>query len=121
MAALAHLPANAVSGISVATDARTANQIKTVSEKLSTGAKAIEVQMTMLEPAESIPNQHLDEIRRLNERALSELSIREALVELRTALTDWIALSLRFGDGLPRLRDSKAALFAARHSSTLRG
>jgi predicted RNase H-like HicB family nuclease len=46
---------------------------------------------------------------------------REALVELRTALTDWIALSLRFGDGLPRLRDSKTALFAARHAATLRG
>jgi predicted RNase H-like HicB family nuclease len=38
----------------------------------------------------------------------------EALSELKTALEDWIALSLRFGDGLPRLRDSKAALLVAR-------
>ena len=45
---------SAASLIGLATDARTANQIKTTSEKFSTGAKVVEVQLTMPEIAESI-------------------------------------------------------------------
>ena len=44
--------------IGIATDPRTANQIQMVTEKLNTGAKAVEVQLTMPDVAESIPNQH---------------------------------------------------------------
>lgn len=70
-----------VSEISVATDPRTAAQLKAVSDKLSTGAKAVEVQFLMPEVAESIPKQHLEEINRLRKLVGAELTLHGTLVE----------------------------------------
>ena len=36
----------------------------------------------------------------------------EAMRELKSALLDWIALSLRMGDGLPKLRADKPLVLA---------
>ena len=69
------------SNISLATDARTANQLKAASDKLSTGAKAVEIQLTMPEVSESIPNQNLDEINRLRKLVGAELTVHGILVE----------------------------------------
>jgi len=70
-----------VSAIGLATDARTANQIKTTTDKLNTGAKSVEVQLTMPDVAESIPNQHLDEINRLRKLTGVDLTLHGPLVE----------------------------------------
>jgi len=70
-----------VSEIGVATDPRTANQIKVVSEKLSTGAKAIEVQLAMPEVAESIPEPHLEELNRLRKITGVDFTVHGPLVE----------------------------------------
>ena len=70
-----------VGTIGLAIDPRTANQLKETSDKLSTGAKAIEVQMTMPEVAESIPQQHLKEINRLKKLVGTELTLHGAVVE----------------------------------------
>ena len=67
--------------ISIATDVRTADQIKTTSDKLNTGAKAIEVQMTLPNVAEAIPNQHLEEINRLRILTGVDLTVHGPLIE----------------------------------------
>lgn len=72
---------------SLPTDPRTANQLKAVSDKLSTGAKAIEVSGINTQVLESIPDQHLDEIRRLKKLAGVELTFHGPLLE-PTGLTD---------------------------------
>ena len=69
------------SSIAVATDARTANQIKATTEKFNTGAKTIEVSMVTPDVTDSIPNQHLDEIRRLKKLVGGELTLHGPLVE----------------------------------------
>ena len=71
----------AASAISVATDARTANQLKQVSDKLSTGAKAIEVSGVTPAELETMPKQHFDEIRRLKKLTGSELTFHGPIVE----------------------------------------
>ena len=53
------------SNIGLATDPRTANQLQVTTQQFNTGAKAIEIQLTMPEVAESIPEQHLEELNRL--------------------------------------------------------
>jgi len=73
-----HIPA---SQIGLATDARTANQLKTTSEKISTGASTIEVQGTIPNIAEAIPNQHLEEINRLKKLTGVDLTFHGPLVE----------------------------------------
>lgn len=69
------------SSIALATDVRTANQIKATSDKINAGAKVIEVGMLSPEVAESIPRQHLDEINRLRKLAGVELTLHGPLVE----------------------------------------
>ena len=65
----------------ITTDPRTANQLKEVSGKLSTGAKVIEVSGVSPEVLDSIPEQHLDEINRLRKLAGAELTFHGPLVE----------------------------------------
>ena len=69
------------SSISLNTDPRVANQIKATTEKLNAGATAIEINMVMSEVAESIPNQHLEELNRLRKITGSEFTVHGALVE----------------------------------------
>ena len=69
------------SNISMAVDPRTANQLSVVSAQLNTGAKGIEVQLAMNEVAESIPNQHLDELNRLRKLIGAEFTVHGALLE----------------------------------------
>ncbi len=63
------------------TDPRTANQIKAVSDKLSTGARVIEVSGVSPEMFEALPQQHLKEINRLKKLAGAELTFHGPLVE----------------------------------------
>jgi len=70
-----------VSQIGLATDARTANQIQATTDKLSTGGKVIEVQMTTPNVAEAIPNQHLEEINRLKKLTGASLTLHGPIVE----------------------------------------
>lgn len=67
--------------IGLTTDARTANQLKEVAGKLSTGAKVIELTAISPEIVESIPNQHLEEINRLKKLAGAELTFHGPLIE----------------------------------------
>ncbi len=59
----------------------TANQIKEVAEKLNTGVKNIEVTAIAQRILEAIPNQHLDEIRRLKDLTGTSLTLHGPLVE----------------------------------------
>lgn len=53
------------SGTGLATDPRTANVLKTTSEKLNTGANVVEVSTPSSQVFESIPEQHFKELNRL--------------------------------------------------------
>jgi len=70
-----------VSQFGYTTDPRMANQLKAVSDKLSTGAKTIEV--TAITPAvfESMPKQHLDEINRLRKLVGVDLTFHGPIIE----------------------------------------
>src|SRR3989338_11522202 len=70
-----------VSNIGLAIDARTANQLQKTSEWLNTGTKTVEIQMTMPDVAESIPNQHLEEINRLRKLTGTDLTLHGPLVD----------------------------------------
>jgi len=70
-----------VSRIGLTTDARTANQIKAVGDKLNAGAKTVEVSFLQPNVAESIPNQHIDEINRLKKLVGVDLTLHGPLVE----------------------------------------
>lgn len=73
-----------VSDIGQATDPRTANQLKAVSDRLNTGGKVIEVSPVLGaggEILESIPNQHLEELNRLKKLAGAELTFHGPLIE----------------------------------------
>ena len=63
------------------TDPRTSNQLKAVSDKLSTGAKTIEVTGVQQNILESIPKQQLDEINRLRKLTGIDLTFHGPLVE----------------------------------------
>src|SRR3989338_1452447 len=67
--------------ISLATDPRTANQIKAVTDKLNTGAKAIEVNLAITRVAEAVPEQHLEEINRIRKLTGVHLTVHGPLVE----------------------------------------
>ncbi|MEK6850619.1 MAG: hypothetical protein AABX85_03520 [Nanoarchaeota archaeon] len=67
--------------IGLTTDARTANQLQSATQQFNTGAKAIEVQMTMPEVAESIPEQHLVELNRLKKLMGADFTVHGPLVE----------------------------------------
>lgn len=72
-------PAAGTFGLTTRPD--TANQLKEVSEKLSSGAKVIEITAIQPQILESIPEQHLDEIRRLKQLTGAELTLHGPLVE----------------------------------------
>jgi len=65
----------------IPTDPRTANQIKAVSDKLSTGAKTIEVSGVTPQVLENIPEQHLKEINRLKKLTGVNLTFHGPLIE----------------------------------------
>ena len=65
----------------VTTDPRTAAQLKAVSDKLSSGAKTIEVSGVSSAELESIPEHHLDEINRLRKLTGIDLTFHGPLVE----------------------------------------
>ncbi len=65
----------------LALDVRTANQLKEVYDKLNTGAKQLEVQGTFSKQLESIPDQHLDEMRRQAKIVGSKLTFHGPIEE----------------------------------------
>ena len=67
--------------IGVTVPANTANQLKAVSDKISTGVRTIELQGTMPEVLESIPDQHLEEINRLRKLTGTDLTFHGPLIE----------------------------------------
>lgn len=67
--------------IALALDARTANQLREVSNKLNTGGKAAEIQLTFPQVAESIPDTHLEEINRLRKLTGVDLTLHGPLVD----------------------------------------
>lgn len=71
----------AISRFGMPTDPRLANQLKAVSDKLSTGVKTIEVSGVSAGEWESVPQQHLDEINRLRKLAGVDLTFHGPLVE----------------------------------------
>lgn len=69
------------SEFSLATDPRTANQLKVTSEKISAGVKAVEVQMLTTDVTKAIPQQNLEEINRLRKLTGVELTLHGPLIE----------------------------------------
>ena len=67
--------------ISMTTDARTANQLKEVSSKLSTGLKSLELSGVDKAVFESIPKQHMKEINRVAKLAGSEISVHAPIID----------------------------------------
>lgn len=61
--------------------AQTANQLGEIGSKLNTGAKGIEVQGTFAKILEAIPDQHLEEIRRMSNLTGTKLSMHGPMVE----------------------------------------
>ncbi len=70
-----------VADMGMSTNPQTANQIKEVTQKLNAGIKTIEVSFLSTEVTESIPNQHIDEIRRLKELVGADLTLHGPIVE----------------------------------------
>ncbi len=70
-----------VGELAITTDARTANQLGDTNHKLNIGAKRIEVGALSGDIMESIPEQHLDEIRRVTEMAGVKPSFHAPIVE----------------------------------------
>ncbi|MFA6022682.1 MAG: hypothetical protein WC781_01190 [Candidatus Pacearchaeota archaeon] len=69
------------SGLGLAIDPRTANQLQEVSNKLNIGGKHIEVQGTFANILEAIPDEHLKEIKKVSELTGSKLSFHGPLLE----------------------------------------
>jgi len=69
------------SKIGLTTDPRTANQLQEISKKLNVGARAIELSAVSPDVFESIPDQHLVEIKRLSKLAGTDLTLHAPLVE----------------------------------------
>jgi endonuclease IV len=67
--------------IGVAVDSRTANQLKAVSDKLSSGAKVVEVQAVDPGTTDAIPQQQFKEIARLKKLVGNEVTFHGPLVE----------------------------------------
>ena len=67
--------------IGMAGDPRTANVLQDVSQKLQTGAKNIEVSTFQPDVFESIPNQQLEEVRRLSKLTGVNVSLHGIMVE----------------------------------------
>jgi len=75
------------SSLSAATDPRTANQIKEISEHLNTGIRNIEVGSVGPDVFESIPKQHFKEMQRLAKLTGAELTFHAPMVD-PTGITD---------------------------------
>jgi len=71
----------APSTFALATDPRTANQIKAVTDKLNTGAKSIEITGIQTKVLEAIPDQHLKELNRLKKLTGVDLTLHGPIVE----------------------------------------
>jgi len=67
--------------LGLTTDARTANILKEVSDKTSTGVKQIELEFVSPEVFDSIPQQQLKEVRRLSELTGVGLSVHGPVVD----------------------------------------
>ncbi len=67
--------------IGITTDARTANQVKDVSNKLNMGLKHVELSFLTPEVFESIPKQHTKEIQRVLKLTGAEASVHGPLVD----------------------------------------
>lgn len=74
-------PETPFSSFGQATDPRTANQLKMVSEKLNTGGKSVEVNLTLQQVADAIPMQHLEEINRLRKLTGVDLTLHGPLID----------------------------------------
>lgn len=70
-----------LSNLGLTTDPRTAAKVAEVSNKLNTGLKVIEVSAISPEIFESIPQQHLKEIKRISELTGSEATLHGPLIE----------------------------------------
>ena len=70
-----------VSQLGVATDPRVANVLKEVSDKIAPGAKNIELSFIQQEVLESVPKQHLKEVKRLSELTGVDVTLHAPLVE----------------------------------------
>ncbi len=66
----------------ITTDPRTANQIKEVSSKLSSGAKQIEVALVSPEIFDSIPKHHLKEINELSKITGVDVSVHAPVMDV---------------------------------------
>ncbi|MEK6889984.1 MAG: hypothetical protein AABW82_02675 [Nanoarchaeota archaeon] len=69
------------SSIGIAVDSRTANQLKAVSDKLSSGTRVIEVQGVDANMIDAIPQQQFKEIARLKKLVGAEVTFHGPLVE----------------------------------------
>lgn len=69
------------SSIGLATDPRTADQVKTATSKLNTGSKSVEVGSPSADIFESIPNQQLEELRRLGKLTNADISVHLPVLE----------------------------------------
>lgn len=69
------------SSFGFSTDPRTANQLKMVSDKLSTGAKTVEMSTVTPQVFESIPTQHFEEINRLRKLVGAEITLHAPVIE----------------------------------------
>jgi sugar phosphate isomerase/epimerase len=67
--------------IGLATDARTANQIKAATDKINTGTNVVEIGLVTPDVADSIPNQHLEELSRLRKITGIDMTVHGPLVE----------------------------------------
>ncbi len=70
----------AVGNLGVSMDPRTANQLGELNLRLNPGVKTIEVQGTFANVLESIPEQHLDEMRRISKLTGSDLTLHGPLL-----------------------------------------
>jgi len=67
--------------LGLATDPRTANQLGEVSRRLNIGGTTIEAGAISADVMESIPEQHLDEIRRLSKLTNTDITFHAPIVE----------------------------------------
>ncbi len=67
--------------IGMSTDARSANVVKTVSQNLSAGAKAIELNQVFPETFDSVPNEQLKEVKRMTDLLGVDITFHAPVLE----------------------------------------
>lgn len=70
-----------VGSLGLTTNPQTANQLKEVSDKLSSGLKNIEIELISTEVMDSIPIQHLKEINQLNKLVGGDISVHGPVID----------------------------------------